>query len=88
MGVYPDDTRLGMDFFGKTVQDRYLEIIKKKHPKHEINIMGYCMGGTMLPYLARRAEECLARGEKMDISKVALMAAPVKFDDDDSGQAP
>jgi hypothetical protein len=47
------------------------------------------MGGTLfMPYLARRAEERLSRGEEMDIKKVALMATPVKFDDDFSGQAP
>jgi poly(3-hydroxyalkanoate) synthetase len=84
-----DDTRLGLDFFGKTVHDRYLGIIKKKHPECEINVMGYCMGGTlMLPYLARRAEERMARGEKMDICKLALMASPAKFDDDESGHGP
>ena len=48
--------------------------------------MGYCMGGTlMLPYLARRVEERAARGEKMDIRKIALMASPVRFDDAESG---
>jgi poly(3-hydroxyalkanoate) synthetase len=82
----PDDTHLGLDFFAKTVHDRYLEIIRRKHPKAEIDVMGYCMGGTlMLPYLARRAEERLARGEPMDVCKIALMASPVRFDDDQSG---
>ncbi len=82
----PDDTHLGLDFYGKTVHDRYLDIIRKKHPKCEIYVMGYCMGGAlMLPYIARRAEERMARGEKMDITKIALMASPVKFDDEESG---
>jgi pimeloyl-ACP methyl ester carboxylesterase len=82
----PDDTNLGLDFFGKTIHDRYLEIIRKKHPRWEIDVMGYCMGGTlMLPYLARRAEERMARGETMDICKIALMASPVRFDDAESG---
>jgi poly(3-hydroxyalkanoate) synthetase len=85
----PDDTNLGLDYYGKTVQDRYLELIKKKNPNAEIFVMGYCMGGTlMLPYLARRAEERKARGEQMDVTKIALMASPVKFDDDDSGHGP
>jgi len=85
----PDDTHLGLDYFGKTVQDRYLEFIKKKNPRAEITVMGYCMGGTlMLPYLARRAEELKARGEKMDVTKLALMASPCKFDDGDSGHGP
>jgi len=44
------------------------------------------MGGTIiLPYLARRAEERLARGEAMDVRKVVLMASPVVFDDGLSG---
>ena len=84
-----DDTRLGLDFFGKVIHDHYLDIIKKNHPKAEIYVMGYCMGGTlMLPYLARRAEERMAMGKKMDIQKIALMASPVKFDDDESGHGP
>jgi poly(3-hydroxyalkanoate) synthetase len=84
-----DDTHIGFDFYDKTVHDHYLEIIKKKHPKSEIYAMGYCMGGTLITaYLARRAEERLARGEKMDVTKIALMASPVKFDDGDSGHGP
>jgi len=48
--------------------------------------MAYCMGGTLiLPYLARRAEELLTAGKPMDIKKVALMASPMKFDDEGSG---
>lgn len=82
----PDDTKLGLDFFGKTVHDHYFEIMRKKHPGAMIDVMGYCMGGTlMLPYLARRAEERQSRGEKMDICKLALMASPALFDDEESG---
>ncbi len=80
---------LGLDFYGKVVHDRYLEIIKQTHPEMEIYVMGYCMGGTLfLPYLARRAEERLSLGKAMDIQKVALMATPVKFDDKESGHGP
>jgi poly(3-hydroxyalkanoate) synthetase len=85
----PDDTDRGFDFYAKTVHDHNLKIIKKKHPRMEIDAMGYCMGGTLITvYLARRAEELLARGKKMDIKKIALMAAPVRFDDEDSGHGP
>ncbi len=81
-----DDTRLGLDYFGKAVHDHYLTLIRKKHPRAEISVMGYCMGGTlMVPYLARRAEERMAAGKEMDIRKLALMASPVKFDDEESG---
>jgi poly(3-hydroxyalkanoate) synthetase len=81
-----EETDLGLDFYGKTVPDRFLSLIKKKHPRSEIYIMAYCMGGTLiLPYLARRAEELLAAGKPMDIKKVALMASPMKFDDEGSG---
>lgn len=81
-----DETGLGLDFYGKTLHDHYINIIMKKHPRAEIYIMSYCMGGTLvLPYLARRAEERLASGKEMDIKKVALMASPVKFDDEGSG---
>lgn len=84
-----EDTDLGLDFYGKVVHDKYIEIIKQRHPDQEIYVMGYCMGGTIfMPYLARRAQERLSRGEKMDIKKVALMATPVKFDDDTSGHGP
>lgn len=81
-----EETELGLDFYGKTLHDFYINIIKKKHPHAAIYIMAYCMGGTLvLPYLARRAEELLAEGKPMDIKKVALMASPVKFDDGASG---
>ena len=84
-----EETELGLDFYGKTIPDLFLGIIKKRHPRDEIYVMAYCMGGTLiLPYLARRAEERLAEGKSMDIRKVALMASPVKFDDDESGHAP
>jgi len=78
-----------LDFYGKTIPDFYLDIIKKRHPRDEIYIMAYCMGGTfILPYLARRAEELLAAGKSMDIRKIALMASPMKFDDEGSGHDP
>ncbi|MFA7464493.1 MAG: hypothetical protein WCY54_05505 [Syntrophales bacterium] len=80
------ETELGLGFFGKTVHDHYISLIQKRHPGHEIFVMGYCMCGTlMFPYLARRAEELEAQGKEMDIKKIAVMAAPVKFDDAESG---
>jgi poly(3-hydroxyalkanoate) synthetase len=85
----PFDTDLDLAFFGQTLHDVYLQLIDKRHPTHEIMIMAYCMGGTLIvPYLARRAQERLARGKKMDIRKVVLMAAPFKFDEDTSGHGP
>jgi poly(3-hydroxyalkanoate) synthetase len=85
----PDETKLGLDFYGKTIPDLYLNLIKKRHPGEEIHIMAYCMAGTIiLPYLARRAEERLAQGEPMDVKKLALMASPVVFDDEGSGHGP
>ena len=84
-----EETELGLDFYGKTIPDFYLDIIKKRHPKDEIYVMAYCMGGTLiLPYLARRAQERLAAGKPMDIRKIALMASPMKFDDESSGHNP
>ena len=81
-----EETELGLDFYAQTLHDKYLKIITHRHPHDEIYIMAYCMGGTLImPYLARRAEELLAAGKKMDIKKVALMASPVKFDDEESG---
>ncbi len=80
------ETQLGLDFYGKTIPDHFLGLIKKRHPRAEIYVMAYCMGGTLiLPYLARRAQELLAAGCPMDIKKVALMASPMKFDDEESG---
>lgn len=85
----PQEAMLGLDFYGKTIPDLFVELISRRHPGEEISMMGYCMGGTlMLPYLARRAEERLAAGKKMDILKIALMASPVKFDDEESGLGP
>ena len=83
-----ESSRLGLDFYGKVVHDHYLELIGKRHPKKDIYVMGYCMGGTLiLPYLARRAEERMAQKKQMDIKKVAVVVAPVKFDDQESGHA-
>ncbi|WP_207063832.1 hypothetical protein [Motiliproteus sp. SC1-56] len=85
----PGESELGLDFYGKEVHDRNLELIRRDHPETTLHVMGYCMGGTLiLPYLARRAEERRALGLEMDIRKVALMATPVRFDDDKSGHAP
>ena len=84
----PAETNLGLEFYGKTVPDTYIEILQKRHPGAEIHVMGYCMAGTlMLAWLARRAEERLARKEPMDIWKIAVMASPVKFDDGESGHS-
>ena len=84
-----EETELGLDFYGKALPEFYLDIVKKRHPKMEIYIMAYCMGGTLiLPYLARRAEELLAAGKPMDIKKIVLMASPMKFDDAESGHGP
>ncbi|MEN6463687.1 MAG: hypothetical protein ABFD62_00755 [Syntrophaceae bacterium] len=82
----PAESRLGLDFYGKELHDRYLDLVKARHPGWAIEVMAYCMAGTLiLPYLARRAEERLGRGEQMDIQRVVLMASPVKFDDGKSG---
>jgi len=81
-----EESKLGLDFYGKTVHDRYIDLLHQRHPGQEMYAMGYCMGGTLLlPYLARRAEELKALGKPMDIRKVALMATPVKFDDGETG---
>lgn len=84
-----EESYLGLDFYGKTVPDRYIEIIKGRHPGQEIQIMAYCMGGTlMLPYLSRRAEELRAEGKPMDIKKAVFMASPSDFDDAGTGHKP
>ncbi|SEI87850.1 alpha/beta hydrolase fold [Allopseudospirillum japonicum] len=80
---------LGLDFYGKEVHDAYLDLIKARHPKQPLEVMAYCMGGTLfLPYLARRAQEFEARGQTLDIKKLALMSTPIKFDDELSGHKP
>lgn len=84
-----EESKLGLDYYCKKIHDKYLAIVSQRHPDQEIQMMAYCMGGTLImPYLARRAEERLARGETMDIRKVVLMASPVKIDDAESGYAP
>ena len=83
----PDETELGFDFYGKLIHDKYLDLIAERHPGQEVQVVGYCIGGTIaVPYLARRAEELQATGKPMDIKRLALIAAPVKFDDIESGQ--
>lgn len=84
-----EESKLGLGFYGKEIHDNNLAIISQRHPEQEINVMAYCMAGTLImPYLARRAEERMARGETMDIHKVVLMASPTKIDDAESGYAP
>jgi len=81
-----DEVDLGLSFYGQIVHEKYFDIIKKNHPGQEIYVMAYCMAGTLcLTYLARRAAERKAQGLEMDIKKIALMATPVKFDDEESG---
>jgi poly(3-hydroxyalkanoate) synthetase len=85
----PEDANSGLDFYGKTIPDFYLDLIKQKHPKQEIYMMAYCMAGTlMLAYLARRGAELFRQGRAMDVQKIALMASPVLFDDAESGHGP
>ena len=78
-----EESQLGLDFYGKAVHDHNLMLITQRHPGHPIDVVAYCMAGTLiLPYLARRAEERLNRGEDMDVHKVVLMASPSRIDDD------
>jgi len=82
-----EDGQLGLEFYVKTVHDHCLDLITRLHPVSPVSAVGYCMGGALiLPYLARRAEERLSAGLHMDVQKVCLLAAPVKFDDGESGQ--
>ncbi|MGV8079749.1 MAG: hypothetical protein AB2L22_06795 [Syntrophales bacterium] len=81
--------QLGLDFYVKTVHDYYINLVSIRHPKSAVHVVGYCMGGSLiLPFLARRAEERLAADIPMDIQKICLMAAPVRFDDGESGHGP
>lgn len=76
----PEESKLKLSFYTKTVHDRNLEIIIGRHPDKPVGIIGYCMGGTFIPsYLARRAEERQAQGLPMDISGAVLMASPFDF---------
>lgn len=85
----PDQSKLGLDFYGKQVHDTYLDLILQRHPEQDINVMAYCMGGTLfMPYLARRIEEARLTGRDVRIRQVVLMTTPILFDDDNSGHKP
>ncbi|WP_404415912.1 hypothetical protein [Marinospirillum sp.] len=85
----PDQSHLGLSFYGKTVHDKYLDMIIDRHPEQQIEVMAYCMGGTLfMPYLARRIEEAELDGKEVKIRQVALMTTPIHFDDDTSGHKP
>ncbi len=85
----PDQSELGLEFYGKQVHDTYLDLILQRHPEQDINVMAYCMGGTLfMPYLARRIEEAQLTGKDVRIRQVVLMTTPVLFDDDTSGHKP
>lgn len=81
-----DQSHLGLSFYGKTVHDKYLDIINERHPNQVVEVMAYCMGGTLfMPYLARRIEEAALEGRQVNIRQVVLMTTPILFDDADSG---
>jgi poly(3-hydroxyalkanoate) synthetase len=85
----PDQSHLGLSFYGKTVHDKYLDMIIERHPDQPIEVMAYCMGGTLfMPYLARRIEEAELNGKEIKVRQVALMTTPIFFDDDTSGHKP
>lgn len=85
----PDQTELPLSFYGQTVHDKYLDIIMQRHPDQNIDVMAYCMGGTLfMPYLARKIEEINLTGGDLKIRQVVLMTAPIYFDDADSGHKP
>lgn len=84
-----DQAHNGLDYYGKVVHDKYLDLVKARHPGQTLHIMAYCMGGTlMLPYLARRTEELAAEGLPIDVEKLVLMSTPILFDDERSGNKP
>ncbi|SFC33471.1 Poly(3-hydroxyalkanoate) synthetase [Marinospirillum celere] len=85
----PDQSQLGLSFYGKTVHDNYLNLITERHPEQHIEVMAYCMGGTLfMPYLARRIEEAEHGGKDIKIRQVVLMTTPIFFDDETSGHQP
>ena len=84
-----DQCELSLDFYGKTIHDTYLDLILERHPEQNIEVMAYCMGGTLfMPYLARRIEEAQITGKDVRIRQVVLMTSPILFDDDESGHKP
>lgn len=85
----PEQADFKLSFYGQTVHDTYLDLIMQRHPEQEIDVMAYCMGGTLfLPYLARKIEELNIEGGELKIRQLVLMTAPVYFDDDSSGHKP
>ena len=85
----PEQAHLGLSFYGQTVHDLYLDLILERHPKQDIAVMAYCMGGTLfLPYLARKIEELKIEGKPLKINQIVLMTTPVYFDDETSGHQP
>lgn len=85
----PDQANLPLSFYSKYVHDKYIDMVLERHPDQKIDVMAYCMGGTLfLPYLARKIEEINLEGGELKIRQLVLMTAPVYFDDDSSGHKP
>lgn len=85
----PDQANLPLSFYSKDVHDKYIDMLIERHPDQNIDVMAYCMGGTLfLPYLARKIEEINLEGGELKIRQLVLMTAPVYFDDDTSGHKP
>ncbi|THB64018.1 MAG: alpha/beta hydrolase [Spirochaetaceae bacterium] len=84
-----DQNELGLEYYGKTIHDKYLNMIEEMHPGKIVEVMAYCMGGTMfIPYLARRIEEVEYTGKPLMVRQVVLLTTPIVFDDGDSGHKP
>lgn len=84
-----EQSEFDLSFYGQTVHDHCLKLIQERHPEQNIDVMAYCMGGTLfLPYLARHIEELKLENKPLKIRQLVLMTTPVYFDDQTSGHKP
>ncbi len=72
----PGDKHLGLEDYVLGYMDHVVDFLRKRHRVDQVNLIGYCMGGTMSAmYAALRPQK---------IKNLILMAAPVDWSTKDS----
>ncbi len=73
----PDDRNLGMDDYRELGVMAALDAIGKICPRAQVDLVGYCLGGT----LAATAAAQMARDDDKRLASLTLLAAQTDFDD-------
>ncbi len=73
----PEDRNLGMDDYYRLGAMAAIDTVSNRLPKRKINLMGYCLGGT----LAIITAAAMARDNDKRLNSLSLLAAQADFSD-------